>query len=378
MEGRKIVSRDRDFKYIFTKPGIFHPSLTVTDPAGARTTASVKIAAGNSIPNVAVKLDGNRSFYWDNSSLIYEVEVQDKEDKIINPRNITVSFDYLPEGQDMASIYVKHNRNNNIPLQITNYLILKSDCKACHSIDRKSIGPSFLQIATRYENTANVLNALANKIIKGGSGVWTSQHAMSAHPDLSIDDAKEMVKYILGLGEDKMGEGKMAPKGTITFDKESKEEKGTYFLTAEYKDNGGIGLPSSKGGMVIPFKYYIVKTSTADVNYRCTNYTTSMEFKQDDAYFAFKDIDLTEVSKLRIQFSSTNPSSKFEIRKGGPKGKVLDVLNVPNTGIWSNFQWLETKQLNESGLCDLYFVCKYTSEPAAKLSQITKIEFLNK
>ena len=378
MEGKNIVSRDRDFKYTFTKHGIFYPSLTVTDPSGARTTASVKIASGNSLPDVKIKVNGNSRFYWDNTSLTYEVQVHDKEDQIINPRDINVWFDYLPEGQDMANIYIKHNRDINSSPQITNSLILKSDCKACHSVDKKSIGPSFLQIASKYENTPNVLNTLADKIIKGGGGIWSSQHAMSAHPDLSVGDAKEMVRYILGLGADKMGDGNMAPKGQINFDKEIKEENGIYFLTAEYKDKGGFGLPSSKGSTVIPFRYYIVKTSAADINFKCTNYTTSMEFKHDNAYFAFKDLDLAEISKIRFQYSSINPSSKVEIRKGGPNGKLLDVLEIPNTGIWSNFQWLETKQLNEPGLCDLYFVCKYTSAPASKLAQITKIEFLKK
>jgi len=39
---------------------------------------------------------------------------------------------------------------------------------------------------------------LANKVIKGGSGNWGSV-PMSPHPDLSMVDAREMIKYILSL-----------------------------------------------------------------------------------------------------------------------------------------------------------------------------------
>jgi len=39
---------------------------------------------------------------------------------------------------------------------------------------------------------------LANKVIKGGSGKW-GDVPMTPHPQLSMDDAKEMVKYVLSL-----------------------------------------------------------------------------------------------------------------------------------------------------------------------------------
>ena len=39
---------------------------------------------------------------------------------------------------------------------------------------------------------------LASKIIAGGSGSW-GEIPMAPHPAISIDDAKEMVKYILSL-----------------------------------------------------------------------------------------------------------------------------------------------------------------------------------
>ncbi|WP_461452035.1 c-type cytochrome [Mucilaginibacter sp.] len=77
-------------------------------------------------------------------------------------------------------------------------LIQKNDCLTCHGVDEKKIGPAYTDVANKYTASPAVIDTLANKIIKGGSGNW-GNIAMSPHPNLSITDAQEMVKYILSL-----------------------------------------------------------------------------------------------------------------------------------------------------------------------------------
>lgn len=77
-------------------------------------------------------------------------------------------------------------------------LISKSDCMGCHKIDKKLIGPSYLEIAKKYPANDKNINYLSDKIIKGGTGVW-GQIPMSGHATIKKDDAKKMVKYILSL-----------------------------------------------------------------------------------------------------------------------------------------------------------------------------------
>lgn len=77
-------------------------------------------------------------------------------------------------------------------------LISKSDCLACHKIADKLLGPSYKEVANKYPNTPATIAQLADKIKKGGSGVW-GPIPMSPHPTLSDDDAKAMVKYVLSL-----------------------------------------------------------------------------------------------------------------------------------------------------------------------------------
>ncbi len=77
-------------------------------------------------------------------------------------------------------------------------LIKKNDCLTCHKVDQKVIGPAYQDVANKYTSSPAVIDTLANKVIKGGSGNWGAI-AMSPHPSLSEADAQEMVKYILSL-----------------------------------------------------------------------------------------------------------------------------------------------------------------------------------
>lgn len=74
-------------------------------------------------------------------------------------------------------------------------LIGKSDCLTCHKLDEKLIGPTYKEVATKYENTPENVKMLAEKIIKGGKGVW-GEVEMTAHPDMSQEDAEALAKYV--------------------------------------------------------------------------------------------------------------------------------------------------------------------------------------
>lgn len=75
-------------------------------------------------------------------------------------------------------------------------LISQSDCTSCHKGNAKLIGPSYQQIADKYNS--QYTEKLAETIINGGSGVW-GQIPMSAHPNLSQSEAQKMVEYILSF-----------------------------------------------------------------------------------------------------------------------------------------------------------------------------------
>jgi cytochrome c len=77
-------------------------------------------------------------------------------------------------------------------------MIVSLDCTTCHKINDKNIGPAYADVAKKYETTDANIEMLAQKVIKGGSGNWGSV-PMTPHPAVSVDSAKEMVRYILNL-----------------------------------------------------------------------------------------------------------------------------------------------------------------------------------
>jgi cytochrome c len=77
-------------------------------------------------------------------------------------------------------------------------LVATSDCLTCHDINKKITGPSYAEIANKYEVTDANITMLAGKIITGGKGNW-GEIPMTPHADLSEEEAKTMVKYVLSL-----------------------------------------------------------------------------------------------------------------------------------------------------------------------------------
>ncbi len=77
-------------------------------------------------------------------------------------------------------------------------LAKKSNCLACHAIDKKVIGPSFKDVAAKYRGDAGAEARLMNKIAKGGGGVWGAM-AMPASPQVSEADRQILARFVLSL-----------------------------------------------------------------------------------------------------------------------------------------------------------------------------------
>jgi len=78
-------------------------------------------------------------------------------------------------------------------------LIGKYQCTTCHKIDEKLTGPAYRDVAEKYAGADDAtITKLAQKVIDGGSGVW-GEVPMTPHPNVSEQEAKDMVAYILLL-----------------------------------------------------------------------------------------------------------------------------------------------------------------------------------
>jgi cytochrome c len=74
----------------------------------------------------------------------------------------------------------------------------KNNCMACHAVDKKMVGPSYKDVASKYRGQSDAADQLAKKIRAGGSGVW-GPIPMPPHPQMSEADAKKLASFILNL-----------------------------------------------------------------------------------------------------------------------------------------------------------------------------------
>lgn len=84
-----------------------------------------------------------------------------------------------------------------------------NNCFPCHAVDRKMVGPSFVDISRRYKNTSvikyngvnySIRDLLVMNVSKGGSGIWGSTPMIPNDPSGSKQgEIRQLVEFVLGL-----------------------------------------------------------------------------------------------------------------------------------------------------------------------------------
>ena len=80
--------------------------------------------------------------------------------------------------------------------QAASELANKSGCLACHAVDKKIIGPSYKEIATKYRGQPDAESKLIQKVKGGGKGAW-GQMPMPPNAHVKDEDIKTLVDWVL-------------------------------------------------------------------------------------------------------------------------------------------------------------------------------------
>jgi cytochrome c len=334
--GMTKIYKQKNPVITLVKAGNYKATLTVTDHNGAKSSDHVELKAGNEPPVVSIDVaQANKTFYFPGTPVKYAVKVSDKEDgslangKIL-PAQVAVSLDYMPLGYDQIDIAATQRDADMAAFASTGQLLMnKSDCKSCHMTDKRSVGPSYLEIAKRYKGKSGAVESLAQKVIKGGVGVW-GEHAMSAHPQLSVADARAIVEYIMTTGEKKPVVKSAPIKGNWEIKPAAEQkEKGTYVMRAAYRDKGTASMKPLVGEEIIVLRYPNLNPELADMTKGFTKYITpmkSLNMSESGSYLAYKDIDLTGLSAfdVKIMGNPRNPTAGavVEVRLDSPEGPL--------------------------------------------------------
>ena len=336
--GFQKVINTPDANLILAKTGVYKAVLTVNDGKGGISSQAMEITVGNEPPVLTLDMPGsNKSFYAANKPFHYDINVRDKEDgtlgKGIDPEQVAVSIDYLAEGFDKIAIAQGHRSADASALFANGKkLIEASDCKACHSVDKKSIGPAYREVAAKYKGDNSAVEKLTKKVISGGGGVW-GETAMAAHPQLTAGEASEMVKYILNISNEKSKVKSLPVKGTYVAKVPSGDKgKGIFIVRASYEDSGASGLPSVRSE-----QSFTLRNSKIDVH-GFDDYDNIMKVSNNGmnlaiaskpgAYMVLKQIDLNAISELQIQAMAPKPQlnaagGKIELRMDSPSGALI-------------------------------------------------------
>jgi len=249
-DGAKRETTVPSLDYTYTCPGEFAISVTVSDPEKDSTRSELlTVYSGNEQPEVKVLINGNKTFYFESRPVSYTVEVHDKADPagVPDKNNLVVSAGYM-EGSDKAAVSQGHQVMS--AAVAGRNIMLSLDCKSCHQVGEKSVGPAFTEVAKRYANDPQMTNYLLNKIIKGGSGKW-GETAMPAHPGAKEDDIRSIIAWIQTLAKDgqspgakgQQSPGSLPASGTVdpTLHQPAKD-KGVLTISASYTNKGGNNI----------------------------------------------------------------------------------------------------------------------------------------
>ena len=318
-----------ELEHTFDKPGAYSISVLVSDPENASTPSdAINVYAGNEEPHVQVEILGNKSFYFPGTPVSYRVSATDNDDPSpIDPAQIFVSAQYI-QGSDMAAGGVGHQQVSEAAMGKN--LMLSSDCKACHQIDQKSIGPAYTEVAKKYEKNSVAIAYLAGKIIKGGSGVW-GETSMPAHPDLTETDARRIALWIQSLNAPEESRKSLPASGSLNATLNQPEKNnGRLFISASYTDKGKEGIQPLTGGATAVLRNSLINFRSVrnvkgfkEVN---RNGARQLEAPKSTGWFSIDSIDLGAIKSAELQASRTDAlhyGYSFELRLDSPEGRKI-------------------------------------------------------
>ncbi len=331
--GEKTETNEAYVEHTYNSAGTYSVSLKVSDENGSVSqSAKVPVYAGNSRPRVNINISGNSSFYFPDTQVEYKVTVEDDEDGKLEQEDLQargyVKADYL-ESSDQAALHVAtvEPMATGLPGKEK---IESLDCVACHKTNEKSIGPSYMEIAKRYQNNPEAMNFLPETILKGGSGNW-GEMAMAAHPDLPLSDAKEIVAYILSLARENDKESSMPFSNSfIPSEKFELTSQGEIMISASYMDKGYNQMPALTTVENFILRNPRLTLESSETSPGVSNMTMGgKEIKlinSNNSWIKYPQISLKDVRSILLNYAAGQALKegwKVEVRLNSLEGKVI-------------------------------------------------------
>lgn len=391
-----------NIRHIYQKPGNYEAVLTVTDPEGLSAKTRLNMTVGNEPPLVRWDFGGrNQSFYQAGQALQYELVVIDQEDGSLKSggiaaASVATTIDYLASGFDITSIAQGHQAAKDVAEYARGKMLMsRSDCGTCHAEDRQINGPSYQAIAERYRKDDFAVRNLSKKVLKGGAGNW-GQTVMSAHPQISEEDAGEMVRWILSVGTPPKPKQHLPLSGTYVLEptlnsSTKKPSSGTFIFKASYRDRGSQSQAPLERQASIALRPAFQQAEQADSlsknirTYRPFNGdTVVLNELKSNSFFMFKQVDLTGVHSVAVGIGLSNSvyqygGGRIEIRLDAPTGYLVGTAVLPSSTASERMAFeainIGVGALPGGQFHDVYFVLKNEKAPAQSITAVDWVRF---
>jgi cytochrome c len=366
--------------HTYRTAGIYRAVLKVTDESGLSDTDTVLVNVGNTKPVVEITSVDNKSFFWNNKPFRYAVKVTDQEDGTIDPEKISLTFHYDAEAATRSSdVEMAKSKlvQTAAPIPAGYAKILSSDCKACHTIDKKSVGPTYTAISQRYKGERDAVATLSKKIIAGGGGNWGTEHVMSAHPQLSPDDAAEMVNFILSVTDPKNQKSALPLKGLLSLTSHKQDEpRGVYTITAKYTDQNSNGSVTLSDSEVVSLRPAKMRPIDADAHIGIDRWGNSFGSARNKSYILLKSIDLTGIKSLIYDYESERRGGEIVVRIESLAGPVISRAKFEPTGGENNRKTIKAPlQKPVAGRHHVYIIFENHEKTMDELCKLWTFEF---
>lgn len=351
-----------------TTPGVHRLVGKVADADGALASDELELRVGNSPPMVRITSPRHGSFFDWGDTIRYRVSAEDAEDG-------STASGTIERGRVLLSHRVATRRFSEADDRDPGLrLMRRTTCFSCHTTKAASAGPPYHEVARRYDQTPEVLDKLAAKVISGGTGVWGNK-PMPPHPQHTLEETRQMVRWILALRDD----GSTAPvPGTHGFFRAEKgdlNDPSALVLTAEYIDNGAAADPASQSATVPPIRGEDVcvlhsRRKRAAFADRAHGVDLVDVFEGGAGlvsrlgpgdWFSFHDVLLDDIDRITIDLAAPEAfRGTLSLRIGSPQGPELAHVTVTGKsdrhGPVFHQRNVGISPSPETGVCNLYVV----------------------
>jgi cytochrome c len=193
------------------------------------------LSQDNSAPVVKITEPANKGKYSAGSQVSYQIKVSDKEDGESEYGEIATNEVFL----EVKFVSDASKASTEIVADPVGLAAMKkSNCFSCHAFNGKLIAPSFHDIAKRYSVTAAPLDLLAKRVRDGSGGIWGTA-SMPSHTELTTQQTREIVDWILKNGKDENLNYYIGTEGSVRVKAtEVGNQKGGVVFSATYSDHG--------------------------------------------------------------------------------------------------------------------------------------------